>query len=184
MLCVFDGCFSIFVLCCFLCLFGPSWVFTAVGLLCSCGGRGPLLALQFRGFSCGSWAVGRMGLSSCCERAQWSQTEGTWSSGSVVGVHGLGCFTACGTFPDLGCFRCLQHWWADSFLLHCQESPRAVLITALQYGLKSGSVTPLLLLLSQDCFGYVGFVCVCVYVCFHKEFKVFCFSSVAAVCIR
>ena len=70
---------------------------------------------------------------------------------------------ACGTFPDLGSHPCLQHWWADSFLLYFRESPHTVLITAaLQYSLKSGSVTPLLLCFFLKIVLATWVLCVCV----------------------
>ena len=33
---------------------------------------------------------------------------------SVVVVHGLSCFMACGIFPDEGLNSCLLHWQANS----------------------------------------------------------------------
>ena len=46
------------------------------------------------------------------------------STGSVVVVHGLSCFTACGIFLDQVSNLCLLHWQVDSLPLSHEESPR------------------------------------------------------------
>ena len=48
---------------------------------------------------------------------------------SVVVVHGLTCFEACGIFPDQGLNLCPPHWQADSYLLHHQGSPHDCFIS-------------------------------------------------------
>ena len=62
-------------------------------------------ALELRGFSCcGVRALGT-----------WSAVvaaRGLSSTGSEVAVHGLGCSTACGLFPDQGSNLRLLHWQA------------------------------------------------------------------------
>ena len=55
---------------------------------------------------CGAWALGM--------RASVVVACGLQSTGSVVVVHGLSCFTACGIFPDQGSNPCPLHWQADS----------------------------------------------------------------------
>ena len=48
--------------------------------------------------------------------------SGLESIGSVVMAHELGCFTACGIFPDQRSNLCLLHWQVDSSLLSHQGS--------------------------------------------------------------
>ena len=51
------------------------------------------------------------------------RSTGSRRAGSVVVVHGSGCSTACGIFPDQGSNPCPLHWQADSQPLHHQGSP-------------------------------------------------------------
>ena len=50
-----------------------------------------------------------------CSSLRWLliAEHGLQSAGSVVVVHGLSCFAACGTFPDQGSNLCPLHWQAD-----------------------------------------------------------------------
>ena len=43
-----------------------------------------------------------------------------WSTGSVVGVHGLSCSAVCENFPDEASNPCLLRWQADSLPLSNQ----------------------------------------------------------------
>ena len=58
---------------------------------------------------------------SCCRAQAPGQAcsviaaHGLWSLGSVVVAHRLGCFAACGIFPDQGLNPCPLHWPADSY---------------------------------------------------------------------
>ena len=56
-------------------------------------------------------------------RASIVAASGPQSTGSIVVVHGLSCFTACGIFLDQGSNPCLLHWQVDSLPLSHQESP-------------------------------------------------------------
>ena len=47
---------------------------------------------------------------------------------SIVAVHRLGCFAACGVFSDQGSNPCLPHWQADSLPLSHQGSPTQKLV--------------------------------------------------------
>ena len=49
-------------------------------------------------------------------------------TGSIVVVHGLNCFTACGIFLDQGLNPHLLHWQVDSLSLNHQGSPGTILI--------------------------------------------------------
>ena len=49
-----------------------------------------------------------------------------WRAGSVVGVHGLSCSTACGIFPDQGLNQCLLHCKMDSQPIDHQGRPLSV----------------------------------------------------------
>ena len=46
-----------------------------------------------------------------------------WSTGSILGAHGLSCFKASGIFPDQRSNPCLLHWQTDSSPRSHQESP-------------------------------------------------------------
>ena len=69
--------------------------------------------------SCGAWASHCGGFCCCGARALGAQASVVVarrleSTGSVVVVHGLSCFVACGFFPDQGLNPCPLHWQADS----------------------------------------------------------------------
>ena len=49
--------------------------------------------------------------------------------GSIVAVHALSCFEACGIFPDQGWNPCLLHWQVDSYPLCHQGSPIQVFLS-------------------------------------------------------
>ena len=55
------------------------------------------------------------GLSSCSSQVL--------ESGSVIVMHGLSCFAACGIFLDPGSNPCHLHWQVDSYSLYHQRSP-------------------------------------------------------------
>ena len=46
-----------------------------------------------------------------------------WSTGSILGAHGLSCFKASGIFPDQRSNPCLLHWQTDSSPRSHQEKP-------------------------------------------------------------
>ena len=48
--------------------------------------------------------------------------HGLWSTCSIVVMHGLICFAACGIFPDQELNLRLLHWQADSLPLSHQRS--------------------------------------------------------------
>ena len=54
---------------------------------------------------------------------------GLQSTCSIVVVHGLSYFEACGIFPDQGLNPYLLHWQADSLPLSHQGSPNSFLMT-------------------------------------------------------
>ena len=93
---------------------------TAFSLVCSDWGLLSSCAVQAShcgGFSCGAWAPGRKGISSC---SSWAVEQ---NRGSVV-MHGLGCFSAYGIFLDQGWNLCLLHWQVGSLPLSHEESPK------------------------------------------------------------
>lgn len=65
-----------------------------------------------------SMGSGRVGLGSCCTRAQELPflKHRLWSTGSIAAAHGFSCSVACGNFPDQGLNLHLLH------LLHWQVS--------------------------------------------------------------
>ena len=92
-----------------------------LGLCCSaqafssCGERGLL-----------SGRAARAPLWSCCTCSScggFSRGAQARCTAAVVVVHGLGCSTACGIFPDQGSNPCLLHWHVDSYPLCHQGSP-------------------------------------------------------------
>ena len=72
-----------------------------------------------------SMGSGRVGLGSCCTRAQELPflKHRLWSTGSIAAAHGFSCSVACGNFPDQGLNLHLWHWQADSLQLSHQGSP-------------------------------------------------------------
>ena len=71
--------------------------------------------LLFAVASCGAWALGHAGFSSC---SSW-----TLEHRLKVVIQGLSCSAACGIFMDQGSNPCFLHWQANSLLLSHQESP-------------------------------------------------------------
>ena len=68
------------------------------------------------GFSCcGAWAL--CGLQQLWTVGSVDVTPGLQSTGSIVVVLRLSCFSACGIFLDQGSNPCLLHWQADSLPL-------------------------------------------------------------------
>ena len=85
--------------------------------------------------SCGAWASYWDGFTCCGAQALWCTGFSSAAHGfssfnfwdlehrSIVVVHGLNCFTACGIFPDHGWNSCLLHWQVYSLPLSHQGSP-------------------------------------------------------------
>ena len=92
----------------------PLFLFGCAGssLLCSVAASWRYFLLWCSRFSLGwllllrSVALGCMGFS--------SSVPGLWSTGSIVGAHGLGCSTVSGIFLDQGWHPCPLCWQVDS----------------------------------------------------------------------
>ena len=96
------------------------WVFVAARRLSLVAGREGYSLLRCRGFSLW-WLLLLQSTDSRVHRLQqlWRKgsvvvAHGLQSTGSVVVVHRLSCFAACGIFLDQGSSPCLLHWQADS----------------------------------------------------------------------
>ena len=77
-----------------------------------------LQSTHYGGSSCyGAQALGRTG-----PRGSVAVVPRFQSTGSLVTVHGLSCFSASGIFPDQDLNLCLLHWQADSLPLSHQGS--------------------------------------------------------------
>ena len=73
-------------------------------------------------FSCGGWALGHAGFSSC---GAWAQLQIRGSrTQSIIVVQEFIFFEACGIFPDQGLNLCLLHWQVDSLPLSHWGSPQ------------------------------------------------------------
>ena len=93
------------------------------GLLSGCGAPA---SPRCGGFSsCRARAL-LAGFSGCSARAQQLRVPGLWSTGSIVGVHGLSCSTARRIFPGQGLNQCLLHGQGDSLPVSYQGSPKLV----------------------------------------------------------
>ena len=109
-----------------------SFIFGCAGSLLL---RGDCLLLQRVSFSlwwqlsCGAWALGHAGFSSC----------GPWAPehGSRVTVHQLICSLSCWIFSWQGSNLCVQHWQVDSLLLNCQGSPRCTFLSSFKASVSS-----------------------------------------------
>ena len=103
----------------FQCCAGPFSSCGEWGLLSSCGTQ----ASHCGALSCCRARAPGAGAAVAAAHGSVSAAPGLWSTGSVVGAHGLICSSACGVFLDQGLNSYLLHWQEDSLLLSHKGSP-------------------------------------------------------------
>ena len=104
------------------------WVFVAAWAFLWLRSAGAALQLQCEAPRCGGfarWVARLQGTRAVVAERVGSAVAaaGLQSTGSVVVVHGLSCFVACGIFPNQESNPCLLHWQEDSLPLSHQGSP-------------------------------------------------------------